>query len=165
MNKSITAIAPVAKKFANVLKTNKNVVFLYVNQSRSLHTQHKQPGFFDTISGCYTAEGYKLDFKPFEFRDGQPFWFANFLGGVIVAIPVGMAFFACFFSLFWYTVYDSQTNVFNSNPHPFLAIKNGSDMLKTINPLFRFANPYGPLAMDFKMLFYRELNAAKKHDL
>lgn len=135
------------------------------NSFRSLHIKSKEPGFFDQVSGIYATTGHKLDMKPFEFRGGEPLWYSNFLGGLIVSIPVAMGFLACFFSLFWYTFFDSQTTLARSNPHPFLQIKNGKDSQGTINPLFRFAFPMGPQASDYKMVFYNELNRAKNHTL
>ncbi|EFC50119.1 differentiation-specific protein 35-2 [Naegleria gruberi] len=158
-------IVPAMRQLATLIKKHPNAKIMIAPTTRNLHKQHKTPGFFDQVSGIYATTGHKLDMKPFEFREGEPLWYSNFLGGIIISVPVAMGFFACFFSLFWYTFFDSQTTLGRSNPHPFLSIKNGSDSQATINPLFRFCYPYGPQASDFKMLFWNELNKAKKHEL
>ncbi|KAL9643586.1 hypothetical protein ABK040_010199 [Willaertia magna] len=136
-------------------------------QFRALQTLKKKsnPGFFDTITGHYDLDGYKLDCKPFEFREGDALYLFKYMGVIIVSVPAGMALLFAFFALFWYTIADSQVTILRSNPNPFLELKNGEDVHKTKIPLSRTV-PYGySQSLDRKFLFYRELEAAKNHKL
>ncbi|KAG2372797.1 hypothetical protein C9374_001109 [Naegleria lovaniensis] len=164
MNKSIV---PASKQLVKLIKRNPNTVFVPSANAgvRFLHIQNKTPGFFDQVSGIYSTPGFKLSMKPLEFRGGQPLWYTNFLGGIIIAIPVAAGIFFSLFSLFWYTFFDSQTTLSRSNPHPFLMVKNGADSQASVNPLFRFCYPFGPQASDFKTLFQNELNRAKNKQI
>jgi len=113
----------------------------------------------------YESPEYKLDCKPFEFREGEPFWFFNFLGTAIVASTIAFAFILCFGSLARYTLVDTQVVIRRTNPHPFLKIKTGTDMMNTLNPLWRLAQPCGTTSIDYKQIFYNEFNRASKHTL
>ncbi|EFC49878.1 predicted protein, partial [Naegleria gruberi] len=124
------------------------------------------PGFFDVVSGIYeNNNSYKLDLKPFEFREGEPFFLYNYLGVVIITVPATLALLLSFAFLIWYTLEDSQVTRTRSNPHPFLEIKNGLDMTKTYVPFLTGSIKYGILNADYKMLFWNELNRAKNRDL
>jgi len=87
------------------------------------------------------------------------------MGVVIITIPATMAFLLSLVFLIWYTLADSQVTRSRSNPHPFLQIKNGQDMMKTMNPFLKGSIPFGILNYDYKMLFYNELNKAKTSSL
>ncbi|EFC48409.1 predicted protein [Naegleria gruberi] len=129
-----------------------------------IYERREKPGFFDQISGMY-ENGQHLEGKPLEFRDGRFRYYIGFLGTAIVAVPTAFGILWAFFCLFSYTTRDSQVVVNRRNPHPFLQIKNGLDMNKTFNPILGRAVPFSVLNQDYAMMFYNELNKAKKREL
>ncbi|KAF0978915.1 hypothetical protein FDP41_001985 [Naegleria fowleri] len=168
------ALSLVARKSQNIsLHVNKNGMALMIlqfnspsAQQRFLQTIRKRnnPGFMDTVSGMYESPEYKLDCKPFEFREGEPFFLLNYLGVVIVAATIAFAFMLCFSSLLRYTLVDVAVVLKRSNPHPFLNIKNGADLQATLNPIYLPCQPFTH-STDLKQMFYNELNRAKNQTL
>ncbi|EFC36243.1 predicted protein [Naegleria gruberi] len=172
MNRSLALVAkkPVAALNVAVQKNGMALMTMKFSspqqQTRFIQTLRKRnnPGFLDTVSGMYESAEYKLDCKPFEFREGEPFFLFNYLGVVIVACTIAFAFFMCFSSLARYTLIDTQVTLSRRNPHPFLNIKTGTDMMATINPIYRFCQPFSH-TIDLKQMFYNELNRARNHSL
>lgn len=76
-----------------------------------------------------------------------------------------MATLLSFVFLIWYTLFDTQVTRSRSNPHPFLETKNGAQAQASLIPFLRGAIKFGILNADYKMLYWNELNRAKKHQL
>ncbi|KAG2375068.1 hypothetical protein C9374_010072 [Naegleria lovaniensis] len=137
------------------------------HQQRFLQSLAKRnnPGFFDVASGMYESDKYKLDNKPFEFRNGEPFFLFYYLGSVIISIPATMACVLSAIFFLWYSFFDTQVTRSRSNPHPFLETKNGAQAQASLIPLLRGTMKFGILNADYKQLYWNELNRAKKHEL
>jgi len=155
-------------------KTNALQIICQPTQERNLQTKYRAHiGFFDDVSGTYrnivaNQPAFKLSMKPWEWRNGQLFWYLKFAGIVVVTSGLVFAALVIVYFTFWFFHGNTYITSFNHsyNPHPFLEIRNGKDMSVRYDPLTKYCAYLSPYrSEDNAMLFFRELNAARSRKL
>ena len=131
---------------------------------------HKHPGFLDSLIGAYEDPRFRIDLKPLEFRDGQfKYYYSHRLGTQILAFVCAIPFVLAFFSLTFYSLYDSEITYFGflksrlfdrTNLHPRLKINNDVDRRRELSPIYSRIAPWGMTQASLRDLFYLEIEDA-----
>lgn len=101
-----------------------------------------------------------MDLKPIEFRDEQASAWATAGALVVLVALFWLGIVTAGYSLSWYSLFDSNSTFWRSDPHPFFKLDNGAEVYKTYNTMYLWAYPYGAADRNVRHFFYEELEHA-----
>jgi len=139
------------------------VVPLSFLQARNFQSPKGYPGgALDGAIGVYKDPNFKLDLKPYEWRDGQWKTYTHLPSIIVWSLAVYAIVFGCI-ALVQYSRIDHQVSIKRQNLAPFLQIKSGKDWTQTKNRIFGAPGRIGygiQNQFEIRNIFYHEIEDA-----